>query len=73
MKRYIKSHSDIRLTDAEFDEFLELLDEYGEFAFGDPAEIKEQLETTLNIQGYWSGLQYRFYYDAERGFYVQAR
>lgn len=74
MKVYIKSTTDnIKLTDDEVKQFLLLLDEYGEFVFGEFDEIKEQLESVLNARGYWSGVQYRYYYDDEYGFYAESR
>lgn len=43
--------------------FLEIMNEYDEFLFGDEEEIKKQLEVCLNSQGYWSGCSIRVYYD----------
>lgn len=54
--------------------FLEIMDDYGEFVFGDEKEIKQQLETCLNVQGYWSGCSIRLYYDKEaKDFRVESR
>lgn len=44
-------------------EFLEIMDDYGEFVFGEEEDIKRQLEICLNSQGYWSGCSIRVYYD----------
>ena len=45
--------------------FLQIMDDYGEFVFGDEKEIKQQLEVCLNRQGYWSGCSIRVYYNKE--------
>lgn len=54
--------------------FLEIMDEYDEFVFGDEDDIKQQLEVCLNSQGYWSGCAIRVYYDKDvKDFYVGGR
>lgn len=54
--------------------FLEIMDNYGEFVFGDEKEIKQQLETCLNSQGYWSGCAIRLYYDKNiKDFRIESR
>lgn len=54
--------------------FLEIMDDYGEFVFGDDKEIKKQLEMCLNFQGYWSGNSIRVYYDKnEKDFRIESR
>ena len=45
----------IKVTKTMLKRFLEIMDEYGEFVFGDDEMIQKQLETCLNTQGYWSG------------------
>ena len=45
--------------------FLQIMDDYGEFVFGDDKEIKQQLEICLNSQGYWSGCAIRVYYNKD--------
>ena len=52
----------IKVDKKMLDEFLDLMDDLGEFAFGTKKEIKNQLQTCLNFQGYWSGCEYRIYY-----------
>jgi hypothetical protein len=52
-------------------EFLELMEDFGEFVFGDEKQIKNQLEVCLNSQGYWSGCSIRVYYN--NGFRVESR
>lgn len=52
-------------------EFLELMEDFGEYVFGDNKQIKNQLELCLNSQGYWSGCSIRVYYD--NGFKVENR
>lgn len=44
-------------------EFLDIMEDYGEYVFGTEEEIKKQLELCLNTQGYWSGCSIRVYYD----------
>lgn len=54
--------------------FLEIMNEYDEFLFGDEKEIKKQLEVCLNSQGYWSGTAIRVYYDEDKkDFRVESR
>ena len=64
----------IKVNNKLLNRFLELMDNYGEFVFGTDKEIKEQLETCLNTQGYWSGCAIRVYYNQiEKDFYVENR
>lgn len=54
--------------------FLEIMDDYGEFVFGDEKQIKQQLEICLNSQGYWSGNSIRVYYDENaKDFRIESR
>lgn len=54
--------------------FLEIMDEYDEFLFGDINDVKKQLEVCLNSQGYWSGCSIRVYYDeSTKDFRVENR
>lgn len=55
----------IKVSNKMLKEFLDLMDSYGEFLFGTEEEIKNQLETVLNGQGYWSGCSIRVYYDSD--------
>lgn len=55
----------IKVNNKMLEEFLDLMDSYGEFLFGTEKEIKKQLETCLNSQGYWSGCSIRVYYDSD--------
>ena len=44
------------------------------FVFGDNKQLKQQLETCLNFQGYWSGCSIRVYYDRDtQDFTIQSR
>ena len=52
----------IKVNKKMLDEFLELMEDLGEFVFGTKKEIKNQLQVCLNSQGYWSGCEYRIYY-----------
>ena len=64
----------IKVNKKLVERFLEIAEEYGEYIFGDYEYVKNQLETCLNIQGYWSGCSYRFYYDSDtKDFYVESR
>ena len=45
--------------------FLQIMDDYDEFLFGNDDEIKQQLEICLNRQGYWSGCAIRVYYNKD--------
>ncbi len=55
-------------------QFLEIMDEYGEFVFGDEKYLKQQLEMVLNSQGYWSGVAIRVYYNEDtKEFTTQSR
>ena len=53
----------IKVNNNMLKRFLEIMDDYGEFVFGDDKQIKQQLELCLNSQGYWSGCSIRVYYD----------
>ena len=64
----------IKVTNKMLNRFLEIMDDYGEFVFGDNKMIKKQLETCLNTQGYWSGCAIRVYYNEDnKEFYVERR
>ena len=64
----------IKVTTKMLNRFLAIMDNYGEFVFGDNKMIKKQLETCLNTQGYWSGCAIRVYYDEDnKEFYVERR
>lgn len=56
----------IKVTNKMLNRFLEIMDDYGEFVFGDKKQIKKQLELCLNTQGYWSGNSIRVYYNKDR-------
>lgn len=55
----------IKVTNKMLNRFLEIMDDYGEFVFGDNKTIKKQLELCLNTQGYWSGNSIRVYYNTD--------
>lgn len=55
----------IKVTKKMLERFLQIMDEYGEFVFGDEEQIKNQLEMVLNVQGYWSGSSIRVYYNQD--------
>lgn len=55
----------IKVSKEMLTRFLEIMDDYGEFVFGDKKQIKRQLELCLNTQGYWSGNTIRVYYDVD--------
>lgn len=55
----------IKVTKKMLKRFLQIMDDYGEFVFGDEEMIKDQLEMVLNTQGYWSGNSIRVYYNED--------
>lgn len=55
----------IKVNNKMLKRFLEIMDDYGEFVFGDTKQIKQQLEMCLNSQGYWSGCSIRLYYNKD--------
>ena len=55
----------IKVTKKMLERFLQIMDDYGEFVFGDEEMIKDQLEMVLNTQGYWSGNSIRVYYNED--------
>ena len=55
----------IKVTKKMLERFLQIMDDYGEFVFGDEKMIKNQLEIVLNTQGYWSGNSIRVYYNED--------
>ena len=64
----------VKVNDKMLKRFLEIMDDYGEFVFGNEEEIKQQLQVCLNSQGYWSGCAIRVFYDKEqKDFYVESR
>lgn len=64
----------IKVNNKMLEKFLNVMDEYGEFVFGDEKEIKKQLEICLNSQGYWSGCAIRVFYDKDlQDFTVESR
>lgn len=65
---------EIKVNNKMLDQFLQIMDEYGEFVFGDKKEIKQQLQVCLNYQGYWSGCSIRVFYDKDtKSFTVGSR
>ena len=64
----------IKVNKKMLDRFLDIMEQYGEFVFGDNKEIKQQLEICLNSQGYWSACSIRLYYDKDiKDFRVESR
>lgn len=64
----------IKVNKKMLERFLEIMDSYGEFVFGDNDYLKQQLEMCLNSQGYWSGCSIRVYYNEDtKDFSVQSR
>ena len=64
----------IKVNKKMVERFLNIMEDYGEFVFGDYDYIKKQLEICLNSQGYWSGCSIRFYYNEDtKDFYVGSR
>ena len=64
----------IKVNKKMLERFYEIMDEYGEFLFGDDEEIRQQLEIVLNSQGYWSGCAIRVYYDKDtKDFTIERR
>lgn len=64
----------IKVNKKMLEKFLKIMDDYGEFVFGDEDQIKQQLQVCLNSQGYWSGTYYRIYYDIyEQEFYLESK
>lgn len=64
----------IKVNDKMLTEFLNIMDEYNEFIFGDNEYLKEQLETCLNTQGYWAGCAIRVFYNKDtEEFSVESR
>lgn len=55
----------IKVDNKMFKRFLEIMEDYNEFLFGNNEYLKKQLELCLNTQGYWSGNSIRVYYDKD--------
>lgn len=55
----------IKVNNKMLEEFINIMEDYGEFLFGSKKDIKKQLEICLNSQGYFSGCAIRVYYDKE--------
>ena len=62
----------IKVNKKMLKEFLDIMEDFGEYVFGTEKEIKKQLETVLNSQGYWSGCSIRVFYNNNR-FIVENR
>lgn len=64
----------IKVNKKMLERFLEIMEDYGEFVFGDNDYLKQQLETCLNAQGYWSGCSIRVYYNKDiKDFTIESR
>lgn len=64
----------IKVNKKMLERFLNIMNDYGEFVFGDEDYIKQQLEVCLNSQGYWSGCAIRVYYDIDaKDFRIESR
>ena len=64
----------IKVNKKMLERFLEIMEDYNEFVFGEEDYIKRQLELCLNNQGYWSGCSIRVYYDKDlKDFTIQSR
>ena len=64
----------IKVNNKMLERFFEIMDDYGEFLFGDDEEIRQQLQMCLNSQGYWSGTAIRVYYDKDtKDFTIERR
>ncbi len=64
----------IKVNKKMVERFLTIMEDYGEFVFGDYEYIKKQLEVCLNSQGYWSGCSIRVYYNEDtKDFIVGSR
>ena len=55
----------IKVNNKMLDRFLQIMNDYGEFVFGDEDYLKGQLELCLNSQGYWSGCSIKVFYNKE--------
>lgn len=55
----------IKVNKKMLNRFLEIMEDYGEFVFGEEDYLKKQLELCLNSQGYWSGCSIRVYYNED--------
>ncbi len=55
----------IKVNNKMLERFLDIIEDYGEFVFGNKAYLKKQLELCLNSQGYWSGCAIRIYYNKD--------
>lgn len=62
----------IKVNKKMLKEFLDIMEDFGEFVFGTEEEIKKQLELCLNSQGYWSGCSIRVFYN-NNNFSVESR
>lgn len=64
----------IKVTNKMLKDFLNIMDDYGEFVFGTDKEIKQQLSICLNSQGYWAGCSIRVFYDEDtKDFRIERR
>lgn len=62
----------IKVNKKMLKEFLDIMEDFGEFVFGTEEEIKKQLEICLNSQGYWSGCSIRVFYN-NNDFRIESR
>lgn len=64
----------IKVNKKMLNKFLQIMDDYGEFVFGDEKQLQNQLQVCLNSQGYWSGTYYRIFYDENtKEFYLKSK
>jgi len=55
----------IKISKLQYTNFRAICSESSEFLVGTDEEIKERLEEALEIQGYWSGMMYKYYLDGD--------
>ena len=56
----------MEVNDKMYKQFINVMKDCGEPVFGNKQQIKSQLELCLTHQGYWSGVNYRIYYDNDK-------
>jgi len=55
----------MKISDLQFDNFLNICKENKEFLVGDMTFVRDRLEMVLETQGYWSGVEFRYYLDGD--------
>jgi len=56
----------MKISDVQFKNFKDICERNSEFiVFSTDEELKENVEYVIFVQGYWSGMSYKYYLDGD--------